>query len=236
MSISIKTVAQYTRQDTGKHFLDSGGVYGRVYDQGLPKELLTPDTDGFTISLTHWLAQFASINPLHQAFYKYARKEENKEMPWFEAGDTYMQEKGYTCAARDNLCNNENDFDQAFVWECWLPEDSQSDDWIYAKDAIFLIYCHTGCDVRGGYSSPLVVTFDCESGYSMPLDWVVGLHSEDLTEDENEKLQLGYSSYPLGELDEMGYIIERVSDCGSLLIAYNEDKGDTIELSGEYYA
>mgnify|MGYP000358963308 FL=1 len=231
--MNIKTVLNYTRQNTGKHFLDSGGAYGRVYDTTAElNNICYYDSCGTPcISLTRWLADYAEIHHLHQAFYKWAR---GNDLPWFEAGQEYMTNKGYQLAARDNTYNNETDFDQCFVYEVWVPEYNSVDDWLYADDAVIFIYAHTGCDVRGGYASPIICTFDCMD-YVMPIDWQCNLYSDDLSESQNEQLSVGYSSYPLGQLEELGFEYKKNQASSDMALFVNQESGQEISVSLGYY-
>ena len=237
MTISLETVSKYTRQNTGRHFLDSGDHYGRIYDKPLSKNLAVMDGDyGAVISVTHLLSEFAEIHPLHKQFYKYANRPEHEREPWFELGDSFMRERGYTQSCRDNTCNGDNDFDQEFVYEIWTPEYSGSDDYLYDDDAVVLIYAHTGCDVRGGYASPMIVTFpSCE--YTMPFDFQCSLYSSELDDDENERLQVGYSGYPIGQLEEMGFKLDekKQESTGADDSAwFINDDGKSIEVFADY--
>lgn len=201
--MNIATVTKYTRQNTGSHFLDSGDHYGRIYDAPVMAERVSFNKWGeITISVTHMLAEFAEVHPIHAQFYRWDAQQ-SEGLPWFEGGDKFMTERGYVCAARENTCNGQHDLDQNFVWEVWLPEAEGTDDWFFADDAIVALYLHTGCDVRGGYSSPLFVTFKSEG--TIPYNFNAHLFSSELPEDLNEQIGYGYSDYPLGELERAGY-------------------------------
>jgi len=234
-----ETALKYTRQNTGTHMLDSGGIYGRHWQSPAPQDgLLKATTDGFEISLTDWLAELATIHPMHASFYRYAGAEGRGNLSWFELEQDYMESRGYVEAARDNVYNSDNDFDQVFVWAVWVPEHAHGEDWIYCDEAVISIFCHTGCDVRGGYSSPIFCTFDdCE--YALPLDWQVSMCCEDFTDDENERLMVGYSSYPFGELeqilDDKGFELDGINPDKNCMIAVNNDTGLTLEIYGEYF-
>lgn len=199
----IETATKYTRQNTGSHFLDSGGAYGRIYNSPVMSERTSWDRWGApTISVTHMLAEFAEVHPMHSQFYKWDRAQD-KNLPWFEAGDAFMRSRGYTCAARDNTCNQDHDLDQNIVWEVWVPEWDDASDWYFSDTAIVALYLHTGCDVRGGYASPLFVTFTGEA--ALPYTFQAWFYSSDLPEWLNEEIGYGYSDYPLGELEKAGY-------------------------------
>lgn len=201
--MNIQTVTKYTRQNTGSHFLDSGDHYGRIYDAPLMSERVEWDKWGeITISVSHMLAEFAKVHPLHRSFYKW-QKTAPSDWGWFEAGPEFMRSRGYECAVRDNTCNGQHDLDQNFVWEVWVPEGEASLEWFYADDAIVALYMHTGCDVRGGYSSPLFVQFTGEG--VIPFTFSAHLYSPELSEDDAQQIGYGYSDYPLGELESLGY-------------------------------
>jgi len=201
--MNIQTVTKYTRQNTGRHFLDSGDHYGRIYDAPVMPERVSWNKWGeLAISVTHMLAEFAEVHPIHQPFYRWDTQQA-ENLPWFEGADRFMRERGYECAARDNTCNGQHDLDQNFVWEIWVPEHESAHDWFYADDAIVALYLHTGCDVRGGYSSPLFVQFTGEG--VIPFTFSAHLYSSDLPEDEADRIGYGYSDYPIGELEKLGY-------------------------------
>ena len=204
--MQIEKVAEYTRQNTGTHFLDSGGASGRQWQQELPSEALRIDGSyGAVMSLTHLLADHAVQHSLHDEFYKWA-----SDMP-------------------DNTYNGDSDLDQDYVFEVWVHESDDCSDWVFCDEAIILIYAHCGADARGGYASPLVCTFP-ELEYAMPLDTTCSLYSNDLTEDENQKLDAGYSSYPMGELEDMGY---KYLDGEGASCRFKNSEGKVIEVSPE---
>ena len=92
----LETALKYTRQNTGAHFLDSGGAYGRHYNDPTPSGLIRYDEHcGPILSLTHWLVEFAEIHDLHAQLYRWAKREENRESSWFDVGREFMAEKGY---------------------------------------------------------------------------------------------------------------------------------------------
>jgi hypothetical protein len=227
--MEIEKVAEYTRQNTGTHFLDSGGASGRQWQQELPSEALRIDGSyGAVMSLTHLLADHATQHDLHSEFYKWA-SDMPDSMSWFDLGDTFMLEKGYSCEARDNTYNGDSDLDQDYVFEVWVHESDDCSDWVFCDEAIILIYAHCGADARGGYASPLVCTFP-ELEYAMPLDTTCSLYSNDLTEDENQKLDAGYSSYPIGELEDMGY---KYLDGEGSSCRFKHSEGKVIEVYPE---
>jgi hypothetical protein len=151
-----------------------------------------------------------------------AYADENEDMSWFEVSDAYFEDNGYTQLARDNTYNGEHSLSQEYVWEVWANPGCDPCDWIYADDSevTVVLFLHTGADVRGGYSKPLVGNFDGD--YSIPVDtsleWYLTPMDDDSelpewAEDINDRGELssGYSSAPLYHAEELG--ITWADDC-----------------------
>jgi hypothetical protein len=161
--IPMEQVVSFTRQNTGTHFMDSGGESGRVWQRDAPTDRFTICSDGgCSISLSHLLAEGAEVVGWAQEAIEKAWAE--TDLNNFEVGPHVMEKHEFECAARNNTYNGEHDLDQEFVWEVW--QRPGADDWIWDDDAIVLVYVHTGADVRGGYSYPIAVRFKCE--YTIP--------------------------------------------------------------------
>ena len=239
-------IAKVCRQNTGKHFLDSGDFYGRHYDRAIPAKPVTfdvfirkgetPDIT-CTISLIHWLDEGFNLDTeLQQRFDEWAPEQEGS---WFELGERFASDVlGMHQHARDNVCNAENEFDQVFVWEVWTPNEEERD-WVYADDALCVIYPHTGCDVRGGYAQPLFLRSNNDS-YAMQLDWVAQVYAVSGVDDDGDELsdtqlrsidehwQCGYSSLPSNEFCEDVLKVRSFEDCGDR-IKVTLKTGETIE-------
>lgn len=160
------------RYNSGRHFLDSGGANGRHWQKPWqPKDApaVTVDDYGATINTAHFLAEHLEVDlKIQKKFDGWARRPENKELSWFEAGEKYaLEELRLEQLGRGNSYNEENDLSQVYVWEVYAREMKR--DWLFADDDILtVIYVHTGADVRGGYSYPLFCRPRGE--YSIPVD------------------------------------------------------------------
>ena len=251
MSIAPTTVTKFTRQNTGRHLLDSGDHYGRVYESPAPKGSFSVSEDGNVfVTLTGLLTEHATVvedtqTLIDSAWGSGKRGEETSfttpdgvthdasDLDNFSVGPSVMEALGYECKARENTYNRETDLDQDFVWEVWTRPDSDTDDWIWDEDAVVLIYAHTGCDARGGYATPLAVQF-AESEYSFPSDLIVGFRAvEGATEEWMERhdhgedeFSQGYSSNPQYHLGEaVGDFISHKEEDQTLTFA-NPHKGE----------
>lgn len=251
---------KYTRANSGSQLCDSGSAYGYTYNRPPPPKgtaIVCNGTSIFdaSISVTQLLAdcfdEFSDVQALLQAY-----AAAHDDLSWFEVGEKCMEALGYRLLEKDNTYNQENDFDQDFVYEVWAADNAKGDnDWFYRKsedddghfpeaqewmtdkyrqllDAfsdpesddpcaweglpqlVVLVYLHTGCDVRAGYSGPLAGVFDTD--YVIPMDrcveWSIeAVDEEDETaiafaEKTNESGELcsGYSSNPTYHMEKLG--------------------------------
>jgi hypothetical protein len=221
MSIAHARVIEYTRQNTGKALCDSGGVLGRHWQQPAPTKLIRVRTGEdwweTAITLTGLLREHAKVVEDVQAAIE-AEYEADREVSNFEVGPRVMKRLGYHELARDNTYNwGNNDLDQCFVFEVWSKDEEA--EWIYAEDAVVLVYAHTGADVRGGYARPVAVVFDGE--YSVPIDLAVNFSwADDSTKAWCERhynseypFERGETDHPESALtDVMGDLVEWQED------------------------
>ena len=137
--------------------------------------------------------------------------------------------------ARDNVYNNENDFNSAFTWTVY---GNDSGDWLWDSDEQYIGVCvHRGGDVRGNYGLPRFFRVgDCiaDTGF---IDWTVSWYCESgpdegMVEKINEECSAGYHSCPTSHLcDLLG-----TEDCewrsGSAFVKTEEG---TYHLTPDYY-
>lgn len=105
---------------------------------------------------------------------------------------------------RDNVYNNEQDFDNVFTWTVYAP--TTSGDWVYAPYAYVAICRHVGGDPRGAYHCADVYRVDdalAENGFC---DWVVGWYVVDAETnspiERAEDYAVGYAQHPTSELEQ----------------------------------
>lgn len=168
----MSRILEYCRYNSGRSPLDSGDHYGRHYDrpeiQPTAPVVSLDKYGGAVINTGVWLSErFSVLDEMHEQFDKFC---ETNEDDWFTASTEFMESLGYIQRARDNTYNTESDLDQCIVWEVWTKDDSN--DWIYDDEAISVMFIHTGCDVRGGYSPPLFMRAAGCYDYAFPADIV----------------------------------------------------------------
>lgn len=209
---TFETIAKAFRFNSGRNPFDSGDHYGRHYDK-LPIDEKSPTVTintyksevTATIESAHFLSERCDVDDdITKQFDEWVALEENADLSWFDAGKQFATEVlSLSQCVRDNTYNSENDLSQDYVWEVY--SDSDLNDWIHDSDALLMVYAHTGCDIRGGYSHPIFLRSNGD--YSVPIDLVTGFSisegrrdGKDLSMEEcqelDEQWQCGYSSQP----------------------------------------
>lgn len=176
------------RENTGQHFLDSGGAYGRNWERnqtrdfahqpvctysfsaysfdGKPARL---DIDA-SISLFHWMVSFLEFDPeLSEELAVW--QDEHPHDNWLQCGEEWAHslfEEGRLPKAPQvfNTYNYDNiDLTQVIQYiPLYLDPDNDYDPTHVA------ISVHGGCDVRGGYTAYKVFKCDQEYGVIGALD------------------------------------------------------------------
>lgn len=229
---NLETFLRYCRWNSGSHFLDSGGAYGRHHEKPPIAKGCVPvvcearnvnwkGRNGVdvcaTIETGHFLADKLNVDREIQAqFDEWAAE---RDETWFESAETFCSEVlGLEKAASDNVYNGEQDLSQVYQWSVWRTPESNGD-WIYDDDALAVIFIHTGCDVRGGYSAPLFCRTNGE--YIVPVDHCAEFFAESGTDADGEQLdddrlreidekwRSGYHSHPASAVaDDCAEVLE----------------------------
>jgi len=161
-----KTFRDLARVNTGSHMLDSGGAYGRHHEKGaIPKTqpleyasgdlllistamLFEQHTDIDAHATRHFQRWADLVDPRDERDYSDLEAEYIKRMcekerpyaaPWDHGGEGVVTGNSY---------NSDTSLDQDFQW---------AGAGFYGP---YLVRFHNGCDIRGGYTAPVV----CLSG------------------------------------------------------------------------
>lgn len=169
----MKTAKQHIYEmlveSTGCHFLDSGDVYGRNWQQNQSKKLkdfenepsVTVDyyekhMEGYTISVFHYLVNQLIVDEICDRFNKINLKADNWD------GDTYGVSKegqDYLNKIGAKLKNTFNSYNG----DSALSQVIQGTYYRIKGRGYILLQIHSGCDVRGGYTTArlFVINNDC---------------------------------------------------------------------------
>lgn len=170
LSKTRQVLQEMLTENTGQHFLDSGGAYGRHWEKNQDRDFETEpctvlrfalwDDKGewviseLTHSVYHWLAERLIYDGQKQAaFERFANNPCRKEDDWFTILEGYWSH----IVAKYGVTGPEGD-DQPAVVNTYNGEDLLSQGmqyWLFEWEypAVFLMI-HGGCDVRSGYTKP----------------------------------------------------------------------------------
>jgi hypothetical protein len=145
-------VASMMKQNTGRNLLDSGGIYGRKFEQlatvdltAIPYATLTEygyEKSLFWHIVEHCGGVATKENDSYLAFDALHPDED-----WFTTFEMWCKVNNITVHDVENTYNMETTIDGGF--QAYNLEDADGE-WFTA------IMTHNGCDVRGGYSQPVM--------------------------------------------------------------------------------
>ena len=153
---TAEVLAAMFTENTGAHFLDSGGAYGRNYERHAGKTardfLNAPAVnncgDYFTVNAFHWLNDRLSYSPvMDSAFQTYLDQSEEHYL-------TDMEEFPTTLGAENIYTINTYNGDDALDQTLQFTQFEVGGRYYYA------LQVHGGCDVRGGYTRPRIFEGD----------------------------------------------------------------------------
>jgi hypothetical protein len=163
------------KENTGTHFLDSGGAYGRSwqhnqvidFDQTSPSKVefdLERNEIIVTKRIYHWLLNQLEITEESQRYYDqliaFSELDENKDLYWSGLYEEFAKhlnaidypeglckgDDGWKLIGGCNSYNHESSLSQVYQYDVLCNEDTGT--------RIIILQIHGGCDVRGGYTAP----------------------------------------------------------------------------------
>jgi len=160
-----EVVSGMLRENTGRHFLDSGGAYGRHWERNQGRSFkiepsVSVEIDGnddgswdyasITFNIYHYMMGHLELDrqtgKLNRAFTMYGNRPENEEKHWLELMEEWTEEMGFDDAHTFNTYNFENLLSQVL----------QGTMFIHEGETFVLLQVHGGCDARGGYTAPKI--------------------------------------------------------------------------------
>lgn len=162
-----KVINEMLKENTGKHYLDSGGVGGRAWEQNQPREFEKEDAffthvraneDGtmtefwVTFNLYHFLTAHLMLDETteewQKKFDKFATLPEWERESWEDVMEAFC--KKYKIEVTDSYYtyNTETILSQdIIVFEINTP---------YREYDLIFLRIHGGCDARGGFTAPKI--------------------------------------------------------------------------------
>jgi len=172
---TAEKLSEMLQENTGRHFLDSGGAYGRHWErnQGTDFEAQPEGTLEFwnrdgeldiipTLDVFHFLKDRLEYNPALDRQYQ-AWCEVKGEDPYSYGSALEFASNGGRGIYGDgdpfciNTYNGEDLLSQTLQYVYWTDDDG----------AHVLLQIHGGCDARGGYTDPVAFDLTCDEGLSI---------------------------------------------------------------------
>lgn len=170
MNATAQKLADMLTENTGSSMLDSGGAYGRHWERNAGLTLAdfesapagSIDSYGeITVDLFHYLNNRLSYDPALDAAWR-AFDDERPDASWMDNIEEFLDmlgvspDAGYYDGGRWSF--NSYNFDG-----CLLSQTIQGTAFSLGNREAIILQVHGGCDVRGGYTRPVVFTGDVES-------------------------------------------------------------------------
>lgn len=168
-------ITSMLKENTGRSILDSGGAYGRHFEQNQKVDdfgetepyavNVYSDHVSLTANVFHFLNEFLEYNEktheMNQQFREFATSGDMKNESWLFCANEWLENNDRWV----NTYNRETILSQTLQY-VFLDGDMNPCD-MYQTEYIFL-QVHNGCDVRGGYTAPVLFKM---SGY--PDYWIM---------------------------------------------------------------
>lgn len=149
---ATKVIQAMLKENTGKHFLDSGGDNGRMWQRNQNKVFkseprVTIDDYGFTVSTFHYLSEVLELDNITRKVNSFITK---NKLHWCEEVAEEIENKDFMYHEIEkfhdtiNTYNQENNLSQILLFKTFK---------LYNGDVYALLQIHGGADVRGGYTN-----------------------------------------------------------------------------------
>lgn len=184
--MSYKTrLAKMFKENTGSHFLDSGGAYGRNWERNQKRNLMKEPFQSVefsvnegkadvnvTVNACQWLAETldAPDKTIMRHWNNFKRQAKKRDNTWFSECDTFVSEYlpehgiavgglyGDNSPITENIYNGNNVLSQVFQYTYFTAVVNGT------ETECVLLMVHGGCDVRGGYTQPQLFGLSVEGG------------------------------------------------------------------------
>lgn len=159
-----KTLVAMLTENTGTHFLDSGGENGRMWQRNQGKDFekeksVTLEDGYFTVSLYHYLKETLSVDTVCKIINAYFKE---NDIHWSTEVDFNDIE------SRIGEVENIGDHFNTYNWSAPFSQDFQGIMFDFEGGHYVLLQIHNGADIRGGYT--VVQCFKISTPYFAHVD------------------------------------------------------------------
>ena len=156
-------IVKMLQENTGSHFLDSGGAYGRNWQRNqkiksfkdLPAVNFKVWKDGqleLTVNIFHYLSAYLELDKvaknLQRRFDRFESKPENESVGWLALLEQFVDKLKEKANIETHGTTNTYNYDNL------LSQVLQYAEFEIDGETYIALQIHNGCDVRGGYTAP----------------------------------------------------------------------------------
>lgn len=153
-------------ENTGRHFLDSGGAYGRNWERNQARdfdsepEVTAHFEEGYegsldilvTRSAYHWLRSCLDYAPEMDKEFQEFMENEDEDESYLEVQEAWLK---YRKSLGLDIGRSFGGFN-TYNFECSLDQVLQGIWYEEEGEEYLMLQIHGGCDVRGGYTAPRI--------------------------------------------------------------------------------
>lgn len=160
-----KKIISMLKENTGKHFLDSGFANGRMWQRNANKNFMSEpvftsdiySADNFSVnySVFHYLSKYLELNDntsyLNRLFSAFCRRKDNKD-----ERDMYNMENFARNYEEIGMFEQVENVTNTYNYDNLLSQTLQYLIFEFKDCKFILLQVHGGADVRGGYTRPYI--------------------------------------------------------------------------------
>jgi hypothetical protein len=164
-------LADMFTENTGRSMLDSGGAYGRAWERNagmtagdfLARPAVTVDADGdITVDMFNFLNERLTYAPdMNAAWVDFDAERPN--LSWSESLNEWLDSLGVPSEDDEGFYSNARWDFNTYNFDSYLNGTFQGVKFVLNDVEYLALQVHGGCDVRGGYTAPVIFTGDMES-------------------------------------------------------------------------
>lgn len=162
-------ITRMLKENTGASFLDSGGAYGRNYERNQTRDFekepaCQVECNEFngeveliiSYNIYHYLCNFLDYDEdcekLNQKFIHFCNLPDKQDESYFHCRNQWLEDREKMGEDRFTEINTANTYN----YDNLLSQVIEYTHFVHKDENYILLQIHGGCDVRGGYTKPVI--------------------------------------------------------------------------------
>jgi hypothetical protein len=210
-------------ENTGTHFLDSGGDGGRMWQRNAKKTLddfrsepyatIDPKYGDVSVSTFHYLTErLIFAQGMTEQFQEFAK--EYQDESWRGVMSLFVESLGIDEQERDSIENQTWEFNSYNFDRFIISQTLQGRFFTLGNSEYLLLQIHGGADVRGGYTAPKMFTVkDDRYSFILEADSATFCCNREECDNKLRVYEGGYTAELETETDEQDTTPEKTPAC-----------------------